>query len=82
MGPGGGKPVSKKATSDTPNSSHMPYKPPHDSQTTTQDNANAWEALWIHAILLKPATICTGFSVLCIDKKKSRPSHLLLLFYH
>ena len=52
----------------------MPNKPPHESQTTTEDKANMQETIWVHAVPLKPPqrslTVCTGFSVFCMAKKK------------
>ena len=46
--------VKQKTPRGTSSCSHMPNKPPQQSQTTTEDEANPKETMWAHAILLKP----------------------------
>ena len=44
--PGGNKDlVRKKTHRDIPSPSHMPNKPPHQPQTTTEDEANVLETI-------------------------------------
>ena len=88
-------PQLEKTPRGIPSYSHMPNKPSHqsqttrrhpESQTTTEDEANAWETIWVHAILLKSPpqrslTICTGFSVFHMAKKMLCGKHLITVFW-
>ena len=45
--------LEKKTPRGIPSCRHMLNKSPHQSQTTTEDEANMYEKIWVHAVPLK-----------------------------